>query len=400
MRVPLAEGYLEPPVEGSFPKLKMNPQNVCYWLERLFRAFVFLSCLGIVSWQCLRCLTKFLSKPQVTRLSIVNSGGNLFPSVTICPQPDPKEKTGYNSTILEECGIALAQYHSRGSAVWSNQAIESCRDPEALYYNVWNIWKPKDLIPNLHIKTFNRSKTVFLGNDNSLFSPVDIRNHGRCYTFLPPVQSLKDGIYEIFFSVKANARVFINNNGVLGVKTEAENKFVDISLNTTTRVNVEHSLYKVLDFQGSPCNNEKTYQLDKCVLDALENESLKSIGCVSPFGIIAKDKICKDKQDAKKTFRLYKRFQDNYLDIKNLSCHEPCSYMNIHIFKASEVEGHGYLRLRFNKKVQEAVAYYSYDDLSFIAEIGGYVGLFLGASFYQTADLFQFITGVLQKFFR
>ena len=80
---------------------------------------------------------------------------------------------------------------------------------------------------------------MFLGNDNSLFSPVDIRNHGRCYTFQPPLQSLKNGIYEMFFSVKANARVFINNNGVLGVKTEAENKFVDISLNTTMRVNVE-----------------------------------------------------------------------------------------------------------------------------------------------------------------
>ena len=184
----------------------------------------------------------------------------------------------------------------------------------------------------------------------------------------------------MFFYVKANARVFINNNGVLGVKPDAENKFVDISLNTTMKVIVEHSLYKVLDFQGSPCNNEKTYHLDRCVLDALENESLKSIGCVSPFGIITKDKICKDKQDAKKAFQLYKRFQDNYLDIKNVSCHEPCSYMNIQIFKASEVEGYGHLRLRFNKKVQEAVAYYSYDDLSFIAEIGGYVGLFLGAS--------------------
>ena len=74
--------------------------------------------------------------------------------------------------------------------------------------------------------------------------------------------------------------------------------------------------------------------------------------------------------------------------------------MNIQIFKASEVEGYGHLRLKFSKKVQEAVAYYSYDDLSFIAEIGGYVGLFLGASFYQTADLFQFITGVLQKLFK
>ena len=109
LSTPLAEGYLKLPLTYYFPQFKMNPQNVCYWLERLFRAFVFLSCLGIVSWQCLRCLTKFLSKPQVTRLSIVNSAGNMFPSVTICPQLDPKEKTGYNSTILEECGIPLAQ---------------------------------------------------------------------------------------------------------------------------------------------------------------------------------------------------------------------------------------------------------------------------------------------------
>ena len=64
------------------------------------------------------------------------------------------------------------------------------------------------------------------------------------------------------------------------------------------------------------------------------------------------------------------------------------------------MEGNGLLRLTFNKKVQETVSYYSYDDLSFIAEIGGYVGLFLGASIYQTADLFQFITGVLQKLFK
>jgi len=34
------------------------------------------------------------------------------------------------------------------------------------------------------------------------------------------------------------------------------------------------------------------------------------------------------------------------------------------------------------------------DDLSFIAEIGGYVGLFLGASVFQIADLF---TPILTK---
>ena len=124
---------------------------------------------------------------------------------------------------------------------------------------------------------------------------------------------------------------------------------------------------------------------------------MKSIGCVSPFGI-AKDKICKDNENAKKAFKLYRRFQNEYSDIKNISCVDPCSYMSIKIIKVSKTEGNGLLRLTFNKKVQETVAYY--DDLSFVAEIGGYVGLFLGASIYQTADLFQFITGVLQKLFK
>ena len=68
--------------------------------------------------------------------------------------------------------------------------------------------------------------------------------------------------------------------------------------------------------------------------------------------------------------------------------------------EVSKTEGNGLLRLTFNKKIQETVAYYSYDNLSFVAEIGGYVGLFLGASINQTADLFQFITGVLQKLFK
>ena len=80
--------------------------------------------------------------------------------------------------------------------------------------------------------------------------------------------------------------------------------------------------------------------------------------------------------------------------------------MNIKIMKAYETKGfkvrvdkgQGLVLLSFNGQVHETVAYYSYDELSFIAEIGGYVGLFLGASIYQTADLFQFLTGVLQRF--
>ena len=244
------------------------------------------------------------------------------------------------------------------------------------------------------------SKIVFKENITTLFSPIDINPYGRCYTFQPPEQNLLDGIYRMRFVLKAKARIFVENNGVFGVKRTAENNFLDVSPLEKYHVMIDHSLYKMLDFQGVPCNNEKGYRLDKCVLNGLENESLKRIGCVSPFGI-TKDNICQDEQDAKKAFQLYKTFRYNYRDLKILSCLEPCSYMSVKIIKASEMETvgkeeKGVVLLHFNEQVHETVAYYSYDELSFIAEIGGYVGLFLGASMYQTADLFDTIMRNIQ----
>ena len=383
----------------SYPQFKMYPQNVCYWLERLFRAIVFLSCFGIVIWQCSKCLTKFLSKPQGTRLSVVNSAGNMFPSVTVCPYPDPTEvkeygSPVYNSTILSDCGIQWVHYKNK--AKWSNQTIENCGDPKSLYYNI--IWKLEDLISKVQISSFDMSKIAFKDNIAPLFSPIDKSAYGRCYTFQPPEQNLKDGIYRMKFTVKAQARVFVNNNGVLGVKRAADSKFIDVYPKKRIGVNVEYSLYKMLDFQGIPCNNEKGYLLDKCVLNGLEKASLEMIGCVTPFGI-TKENICQDEQVAKKAHNLYKEFRNHYLKLKNVSCLEPCSYLNIKIMKASETKGakmivdkgFGEVQLNFNEQIHETVAYYSYDDLSFIAEIGGYVGLFLGASMYQTADLFDTI---------
>ena len=375
-------------------------QVKCISIEGLFRYLVFFTCFGIVTWQCWRCCTKFISKPQGTQLSIVNSAGNMFPSVTVCPYPEPTEDKEYGSpvynlTILSDCGIQWVHY--KNHAKWSNQTIENCGDPKSLYYNI--IWKLEDLVSKVQVYSFDMSKIGILKhNMTAFFSPIDKNAYGRCYTFQPPEQNLKEGIYRIKFIFKVVTRVFVNNDGVLGVKRVADNKFIDVYPKKRIRVNVEYSLYKMLDFQGVPCNNEKGYLLNKCVLNGLEKESLKMIGCVTPFGI-TKENICQDKQVAKKAFQLYKEFRNHYWDLKNVTCLESCSYMNIKIMKATETKGDkrlvdkglGEVLLNFNGQVHETVAYYSYDDLSFIAEIGGYVGLFLGASMYQIADLFDTI---------
>ena len=199
-------GYLEPHVTYSFTQLEMHPQKVFYWVKQFFRAFVFLSCLGIVIWQCWRCLEKFLSKPQVTQLSIVNSAGKIFPSITVC------RAYLQNLTILSNCGITKHQYYRE--AIWSNQDIDGCGDPKELFYST--TVKLEDLISEVHIRSFNKSTTVF-DNKTKLFYPVHF-DLGICYTFLPPEEHLRDGIFRIIFVVKRMVRIYVHTNGVLAVK--------------------------------------------------------------------------------------------------------------------------------------------------------------------------------------
>ena len=52
------------------------------------------------------------------------------------------------------------------------------------------------------------------------------------------------------------------------------------------------------------------------------------------------------------------------------------------------------LFLRFNKYVKISKARYSYGGLELLAELGGYVGLFLGISVFHLSDAFQKIVQV------
>ena len=47
------------------------------------------------------------------------------------------------------------------------------------------------------------------------------------------------------------------------------------------------------------------------------------------------------------------------------------------------------MRSEFNKFIKTTKAQCAYQELDFIAECGGYVGLFLGISVFQLRELFQ-----------
>ena len=108
-------------------------------------------------------------------------------------------------------------------------------------------------------------------------------------------------------------------------------------------------------------------------------------------------------KQGKKAYELLKDYMANGVK-KDLGCLEACSYLSIKVTETGErkpdVENRGELILSFRQRIHSTVSYYLYEEISLIAEIGGFVGLFLGASVYQTADLLDSLITRVSKFFR
>ena len=82
---------------------------------------------------------------------------------------------------------------------------------------------------------------------------------------------------------------------------------------------------------------------------------------------------------------------------KMIDCPQPCTIfkMQPRITSYAIDEQIGALDIRFPEKTTISTDQYSYTWLNLVAEVGGYVGLFLGYSVYQMTDLVDIF---LQKF--
>ena len=82
-------------------------------------------------------------------------------------------------------------------------------------------------------------------------------------------------------------------------------------------------------------------------------------------------------------------------------CASPCKYTKVTCNLRNKITNDKpRIRLTFPGSIQVHKAFYVYDELSLIAEIGGYVGLFLGWSVYQITDLLDLSIESLKRKFQ
>ena len=122
---------------------------------------------------------------------------------------------------------------------------------------------------------------------------------------------------------------------------------------------------------------------------------MKIVGCTTPFGNGRyKKDICKTRNESIKAFHLWSRV----VKYHKTDCLYPCQSIRTRLSRIYNEEPDGdsaKLTLKFEKYIKVSSSYISYTELELLAELGGYVGLFLGLSVFQIHEIFDKISELI-----
>ena len=222
------------------------------------------------------------------------------------------------------------------------------------------------------------------GNDNSIISIKEDFFNGKCFSLKAPTL---DGIKALYFKTPMDHDMYLvfHSPQLYFSSNEYQDKI--IKRNTTVFIKIDYNVRKVLDYEGKPCTDYGNSTRDECFLKAIDQVLMKEVGCTTPFSY-DKSNICTQPTYAAKAQGIY----DQYLYQNSLlesTCPRSCTHLKSQITSDTTYPGQGLSRINFPDYIQVFESYYTYDGLSMVAEIGGYVGLFLGVSVNQVGVLFN-----------
>ena len=318
--------------QSSFVMLKVK------W-RAILRVGIIILCTSLTCWRGWSCFEKYVTKPQTINLEIVESTPSRTPHVSFCVD------NPFNATVLDQCGIQ--NYTSQ----WTS---EICPDAEQVRKMV--------MIPS---DTFFK---IAIGAFRSPFIAENLNVTALPYTSEKCVALAFNKAYErVYFVLKDVYKVYIHALG----------EFSDVTVNG---ISIDPKVDIALDYEivikkpteNEPCNDDQKYLRDQCINDELYQESIRTIGCTTPFSF-GSSKICQD--PSKIALELY----DKYKVQHNHTCPVSCAKTLMH-FMEKKKNDKNEVRINFPKQIKLFTAYYSYELLSLCAEIGGYIGLLLGVS--------------------
>lgn len=309
-----------------------------------------------------------------------------FPSFTFCPEYYLYGSKGgpeaYNSKVLEKCNVT-GQDLDR--ALLEKSKIQDCFEsalPKLEDFDIQtiDIWKGDATEHRLNVRDhrLNRKEWIYPG-------------FGRCFTLTLSKDLTKVGILSLVFKTgSGHFYLFLHSLG----------KFIGWPPSSTgvSRWNVGHGQRLTLqmenlhyiDYQDplidGICNNDPGYLQDECFAKSVNAE----LGCRLPYGSY-QGSFCQDVESANQAKA---KFWSTVTD--ESKCKIPCKFIISSVSTQSntksEDENSTFIFFNFKRQLRRSRSRILYKGLELMAEVGGYLGLFLGLSIYHVGDqLFETI---------
>ena len=225
-----------------------------------------------------------------------------------------------------------------------------------------------------------------------LMIPIDRKFYGRCYTIRMTEPNIR--AFRIIFN--QFVKIYFHSYGQM--KTKPPRVYTKAYPTEKKTITLEYDVFKFLSTRSEPCVEDIDYNEDECIDDLVHKQSMKNIGCTSPW-TINKSQICSNQLKAIKATELY----DWYFNHGSTKCPEPCTFTRVRASithsttNQSNIIQQNRIYINLDDKVGLYESFFVYSGLSLIAEIGGYVGLFLGVSLNQFYKVYEFIKFHFQK---
>ena len=257
-----------------------------------------------------------------------------------------------------------------------------CNDPKELYDQLNSNIQLNSITDYLEVQT----KRNVMFNDNSTLSIKEDFYNGKCFSLKAPHL---DSIKTVYLNTPVDHDMYLVFYSPQLYFTSIEYQDKVIKRNTTVHIKIDYQVRKVLDYEGKPCKHYGNSTRDECLLKATDKVLLKEVGCTTPFSL-DKSNICTQPANAMKAKQIFEQYLYQHSLLEN-TCPPSCIHLKSQITDVTIFPGIIWPGSRINlpENVQVYESYYTYDGLSMVAEIGGYVGLFLGISVNQVGMLLQ-----------
>ena len=268
-------------------------------------------------------------------------------------------------------------------STWVGDGPDFCKSPKLIMEKARiNASKLLEKVKVVYENGTSKTKGT---KDEFCWKYSDDRYYGSCHTFSLPQDLRPNPIRQLRFYMKASVNWLIHSKGTFVSLKKKDVIFSNVSAPSVQQYDIDYEVYEMLDsFREEECEADDSYHRDDCYDSAAFRESMETLNCTWPL-LRNKDHICIEQDKAKVAQKIGKDYGKYW---KGSNCASSCSFVKVSYSLLRETNlKPKEIRCMFPESFEVHKAYYAYDELSLIAEIGGYVGLFLGSSVYQITDL-------------